>query len=97
MLNRKLFLKIFLKFVNTIFLLKMKNWNLYFFQNNCKNGFKNFGKNYLFNYVEKFLLNIYFLWVLNKNLYLIKEKFPSIKIILIQSILNKDTEFVKFP
>ena len=57
-----------------------------FFKTIVENGFKNFDKNYLFNYVEKFAPKyIFSMWVLNKNLYLIKEKFPSIKIILIQS------------
>ena len=36
MLNHQLFLKIFLKFVNTIFLLRNEKIEIYIFQNNCR-------------------------------------------------------------
>jgi surface carbohydrate biosynthesis protein len=51
-----------------------------------KNGYKNFGRNYFFNYLKiykpKFVLSM---WVLNNNLFFVKKNFPKIKVIIIQS------------
>jgi len=57
-----------------------------FFYTIIKDGYKNFGKNYLYNYIKKFKPKyVLSMWVLNKNLFTIKKNFPEIKIIIIQS------------
>lgn len=57
-----------------------------FFYTIIKNGFNNFSENYLGNYIKKFNPKyIISMWVLNKNLLTIKENFPEIKVIIIQS------------
>ena len=50
-----------------------------------KSGFKNFSENYFGNYIKNFNPKyIISMWVLNKNLFKIKENFPEIKVIIIQ-------------
>jgi len=57
-----------------------------FFKTIITTGIKNFGKNYLHNYIKKFMPKyILSMWVLNSNLFKIKENFPQIKVIVIQS------------
>tara|TARA_B100001059_G_scaffold235701_1_gene282321 strand:+ start:880 stop:2004 length:1125 start_codon:yes stop_codon:yes gene_type:complete len=72
-----------------------------FFKTIITKGLKDFGTNYLFNYIKKFTPKyIFSMWFLNESLYLIKDKYPNIKIILIQShfITNKNYKILSsFP
>ena len=50
-----------------------------------KDGYKNFGRNYLFNYLKIYKPKFIFsMWVLNKNLFYIKNSFSNIKVIIVQ-------------
>lgn len=50
-----------------------------------KDGYKNFGKNYLFNYLKIYKPKFIFsMWVLNKNLFYVKKNFSNIKVIIVQ-------------
>ena len=50
-----------------------------------KHGFKNFGQNYFFNYLKIYKPKFIFsMWIFNKNLYYVKNKFSNIKVIIVQ-------------
>ena len=49
-------------------------------------GFKDFGKNYFFNFIRKFKPKfIISMWILNSHISELKKEFPEIKVIIIQS------------
>ncbi len=56
-----------------------------FFLTIIKNGTKNFGKNYFFNYLKVYKPKyIFSMWVLNDYLFYVKNFIPNIKIIIVQ-------------
>lgn len=62
-----------------------------------KDGFKNFGRNYFFNYLKIYKPKFIFsMWIYNKNLYYVKNNFPNIKVIIVQGnrINNEDYELL---
>ena len=62
-----------------------------------KDGYKNFGRNYFFNYLRIYKPKFIFsMWILNKNLFYVKNNFSNIKVIIVQGnrILNDDYELL---
>ena len=50
-----------------------------------KDGYKNFGQNYFFNYLKIYKPKFIFsMWIFNKNLYYVKNNFSNIKVIIVQ-------------
>ena len=62
-----------------------------------KDGYKNFGRNYFFNYLRIYKPKFIFsMWILNKNLFHVKNNFSNIKVIIVQGnrIVNDDYELL---
>ena len=62
-----------------------------------KDGYKNFGRNYFFNYLRIYKPKFIFsMWILNKNLFYVKNNFSNIKVIIVQGnrIVNDDYELL---